>query len=207
MLYSHSPSARAPHSEAAGGGPAAEQGQPQQAGEAPGGRAVPPRDAGGLQRVRQGEALGPGRQHHTGLHTYVHVHTYIHLAIPFTSSVEEGRSVCPGEELTYTCTILGGAAVWRVPCGDAGALALAQTKWLDNPPVPVECGNFSAATHGYTHRRLIFIHKMCYLILKASQGTHTRWSLNTTSTNHYKHNPMPTCPSNHLLPRYTFTPP
>ena len=83
---------------------------------------------------------------------YVHYCTSLYdsidvatACIPFTSSVEEGRSVCPGEELTYTCTILGGAAVWRVPCGDAGALALAQTKWLDNPPVPVECGNFSAA--------------------------------------------------------------
>ena len=41
----------------------------------------------------------------------------------FTSSVEEGRAVCPGEELTYTCTIfqIGGTpiAVWSGFCGDS----------------------------------------------------------------------------------------
>ena len=41
----------------------------------------------------------------------------------FTSSVEEGRAVCPGEELTYTCTILfqtGGTpiAFWSGFCAD-----------------------------------------------------------------------------------------
>ena len=38
----------------------------------------------------------------------------------FTSSVEEGRAVCPGEELTYTCTMTGSSAtVWKItpqPC-------------------------------------------------------------------------------------------
>ena len=41
----------------------------------------------------------------------------------FTSSVEEGRAVCPGEELTYTCTIfqMGGIpiAVWSGFCADS----------------------------------------------------------------------------------------
>ena len=59
--------------------------------------------------------------------------------------MEEGRGVCPGEEVSYTCTVLGGAAVWRVPCGNPGVLVLVQTKWVeDHVPVPVVCGNFSA---------------------------------------------------------------
>ena len=42
----------------------------------------------------------------------------------FTSSVEEGRAVCPGEELTYTCTIFDNtstfpAAFWSGFCADS----------------------------------------------------------------------------------------
>ena len=46
----------------------------------------------------------------------------------FTSSVEEGRAVCPGEELTYTCNISTSVTFWYItpsPCGN-DAIALAQ---------------------------------------------------------------------------------
>ena len=61
----------------------------------------------------------------------------------FTSSVEEGRAVCPGEELTYTCTIDGFATVWRMtpqPCA-AGGVGLVHST-LGDPPK--KCGPFSA---------------------------------------------------------------
>ena len=65
----------------------------------------------------------------------------------FTSSVEEGRAVCPGEELTYTCTIFDGtcssATVWSMtplPCV-GGVVALLHST-LGDPPI--ECGPFSA---------------------------------------------------------------
>ena len=32
----------------------------------------------------------------------------------FTSSVEEGRAVCPGEELTYTCTFVNSGSVVQI---------------------------------------------------------------------------------------------
>ena len=45
----------------------------------------------------------------------------------FTSSVEEGRAVCPGEELTYTCTIFDNTstipvAFWSGFCADNSAI-------------------------------------------------------------------------------------
>ena len=45
----------------------------------------------------------------------------------FTSSVEEGRAVCPGEELTYNCTIFDDintfpASVWSGFCADSSAI-------------------------------------------------------------------------------------
>ena len=64
----------------------------------------------------------------------------------FTSYVEEGRAVCPGEELTYNCTIDGTGSsitVWRMtpqPCA-GGGVALAHNT-LGDPPI--ECGPFSA---------------------------------------------------------------
>ena len=57
--------------------------------------------------------------------------------------MEEGRAVCPGEELTYTCSIDGFATVWRMnpqPCA-GGVVALVHST-LGDPPI--ECGNFSA---------------------------------------------------------------
>ena len=64
----------------------------------------------------------------------------------FTPPVEEGRAVCPGEELTYTCTIDGTGSsltVWRMtpqPCAGSGVALFHST--LGDPPI--ECGNFSA---------------------------------------------------------------
>ena len=64
----------------------------------------------------------------------------------FTSSVEEGRAVCPGEELTHTCTIDGtGSSVteWRMtplPC--VGSVVALLHSTLGDPPI--ECGPFSA---------------------------------------------------------------
>ena len=64
----------------------------------------------------------------------------------FTSSVEEGRAVCPGEELTYNCTINGtgsSVTVWSMTpqqCG-GGVVALFHNTFGDPPN---ECGNFSA---------------------------------------------------------------
>ena len=48
----------------------------------------------------------------------------------FTSSVEEGRAVCPGEELTYTCTIFDNTssnptAVWSGFCADSSDIVIA----------------------------------------------------------------------------------
>ena len=45
----------------------------------------------------------------------------------FTPTVEEGRAVCPGEELTYTCTIfddtsLFPTAVWSGFCADSSSI-------------------------------------------------------------------------------------
>ena len=61
--------------------------------------------------------------------------------------MEEGRAVCPGEELTYTCTIFDGTGssitAWRMtpqPCA-GGVVALVHNT-LGDPPI--ECGNFSA---------------------------------------------------------------
>ena len=61
--------------------------------------------------------------------------------------MEEGRTVCPGEELTYTCKIFGdtgsSATVWRMtplPCA-GGVVALFHST-LGGPPM--ECGPFSA---------------------------------------------------------------
>ena len=57
--------------------------------------------------------------------------------------MEEGRAVCPGEELTYTCSIDGFATLWRMtpePC-EGGAVALLHST-LGDPPI--ECGPFSA---------------------------------------------------------------
>ena len=65
----------------------------------------------------------------------------------FTSSVEEGRAVCPGEELTYTCTIFDNTGfsttVWRMtpqPCA-GGVIALFHGTLGDSQ---LECGPFSA---------------------------------------------------------------
>ena len=67
----------------------------------------------------------------------------------FTSSVEEGRAVCPGEELTYTCKIFDdtrlSVTVWRItplPC--AGNTVLLIHSKLGNGDPPIECGPFSA---------------------------------------------------------------
>ena len=61
--------------------------------------------------------------------------------------MEEGITVCPGEELTYNCTIFDdagfSATFWRMtpqPC-DGGAVALFHGT-VGGPPI--ECGNFSA---------------------------------------------------------------
>ena len=58
--------------------------------------------------------------------------------------MEEGRAVCPGEELTYTCTIFGfSVTFWRMtpqPCAGGGVVLFHST--LGVPPI--ECGNFSA---------------------------------------------------------------
>ena len=48
----------------------------------------------------------------------------------FTSSVEEGRAVCPGEELTYTCTIFDNTstfpfAIWSGFCADSSDIVIA----------------------------------------------------------------------------------
>ena len=67
----------------------------------------------------------------------------------FTSSVEEGRAVCPGEELTYTCTIfqMGGipVAVWSGFCADSSDIIIVHG-------VPGQdsgmCGPFSAQATG-----------------------------------------------------------
>ena len=62
----------------------------------------------------------------------------------FTPPVEEGRAVCPGEELTYTCTIFDGtgssATVWRMTCAGGGVVLVHST--LGDPPI--ECGPFLA---------------------------------------------------------------
>ena len=47
----------------------------------------------------------------------------------FTSSVEEGRAVCPGEELTYTCNIFDDTsafpiAVWSGLCADSSDISI-----------------------------------------------------------------------------------
>ena len=57
--------------------------------------------------------------------------------------MEEGRAVCPGEELTYTCTIDDTSSiltVWRVPCA-GGVVALLHSTLGDQR---IECGQFSA---------------------------------------------------------------
>ena len=66
----------------------------------------------------------------------------------FTSSVEEWRAVCPGEELTYTCAIFDdtgfSSTVWRMtphPC-DGGVVLLFHGTPVGGPPI--ECGEFSA---------------------------------------------------------------
>ena len=48
----------------------------------------------------------------------------------FTSSVEEGRAVCPGEELTYTCTIFDNTSIfpvafWSGFCADSSDIVIA----------------------------------------------------------------------------------
>ena len=64
----------------------------------------------------------------------------------FTSSVEEGRAVCPGEELTYNCTIDGTGSsltVWNItlqPC-PGGVVGLFHNT-LGDPQI--KCGPFSA---------------------------------------------------------------
>ena len=60
--------------------------------------------------------------------------------------MEEGRAVCPGEELTYTCTIDGTGSsitVWSMtpqPCAGSAVVLVHST--LGGPPI--ECGQFSA---------------------------------------------------------------
>ena len=76
----------------------------------------------------------------------MYFHAEIQTVAAFTSSVEEGRAVCPGEEFTYTCTIDGTGSsltAWRMtpqPCA-GGAVALVHST-LGDPPI--ECGPFSA---------------------------------------------------------------
>ena len=62
----------------------------------------------------------------------------------FTSSVEEGRAVCPGEELTYTCTIFDNTspnptAVWSGFCADSSDIVVAHGSALE----PGMCGPFT----------------------------------------------------------------
>ena len=68
----------------------------------------------------------------------------------FTSSVEEGRAVCPGEELTYNCTIFDDmnnfpAAVWSGFCPDNSDINIAHG-------IPAQesdmCGPFSVQATG-----------------------------------------------------------
>ena len=61
--------------------------------------------------------------------------------------MEEGRAVCPGEELTYTCSIFDDTSflttTWRMtpqPCV-GGFVGLVHST-LGDPPI--ECGPFSA---------------------------------------------------------------
>ena len=63
----------------------------------------------------------------------------------FTSSVEEGRAICPGEKLTYNCTVFDNVnlvptAVWSGFCADSSVINIAHG-------VPVQesglCGPFS----------------------------------------------------------------
>ena len=61
----------------------------------------------------------------------------------FTSSVEEGRAVCPGEELDYTCTIFddtGTSSTEWILCG-RGTLVVVHSTLGGQP---VDSGNFSA---------------------------------------------------------------
>ena len=68
----------------------------------------------------------------------------------FTPPVEEGRAVCPGEELTYTCTIFDDTnsfpvAVWSGFCAGSSDIVIAHG-------VPVQesamCGPFSVQATG-----------------------------------------------------------
>ena len=75
----------------------------------------------------------------------------------FTSSVEEGRAVCPGEELTYTCTIfddtsLYATTIWNASrigsnyCPDYGNL-MVLTHGLSSEEL-YRCGPFTAQATG-----------------------------------------------------------
>ena len=67
----------------------------------------------------------------------------------FTSSVEEGRAVCPGGELTYNCTIFQTAgtlvSVWSGFCADSSDINIVHG-------IPAQesgmCGPFSVQTTG-----------------------------------------------------------
>ena len=67
----------------------------------------------------------------------------------FTSSVEEGRAVCPGEELTYNCTIFqtGGTpiAVWSGFCADSSDINIAHGFPAQESGM---CGPFSVQATG-----------------------------------------------------------
>ena len=67
----------------------------------------------------------------------------------FTSSVEEGRAVCPGEELTYNCTVFDTViptiATWTGFCSDNSSIFIAHgVSTLESDM----CGPFSVQATG-----------------------------------------------------------
>ena len=69
--------------------------------------------------------------------------------LSFTSSVEEGKAVCPGEELTYTCTIFDDTssfpvAVWSGFCADSSDINIFHGSSQESGM----CGPFSVQATG-----------------------------------------------------------
>ena len=67
----------------------------------------------------------------------------------FTPPVEEGRAVCPGEELTYTCTIFDDTStfpivVWSGFCADSSVINIVHGSSQESGT----CGPFSVQTNG-----------------------------------------------------------